>query len=499
MQQHTHKAAVGVELGTSTTTVSIFQADEAPRVRRIEGSATLESILDDIYDLRAPTAPVAFAVPVAWDAARRRDLASAAERAGLGDVAIRSRPEAAAAYYTEVLGRDLDPGGALLVYDLGSSSCEVAVVGREGDRFTVLASGTTGEVGGREFDQLVLAYLSGRHRDTDPEFWDRVDEPNDIEAAALRASMVDEVKSARERLSEAASALIALPETELELELTREELESCLGELVGQTVDLAATVMDEAGVAPDAVLMTGGASRTPLAASRLADRIGLERVLPADPQLVSAEGAALAAHPAASALAAPSRPVRGRQALLRIGVLASLLVTLVGATAIFGSNLGAGDRPEASFSDQTSSSDLNASASPSEGDPGSGGAGGEEPQGDPQTPGLGQDQEAGADAPPDQGEPGDDEPTEGESDREESAPVGTVPDVVTLSSQDAKETLADVGFSNVEFEGEERGLLDPWYDDCEVIAQDPPSGTRHTLDTEVTLTYSYSGSDTCEA
>src|SRR5690606_8057725 len=162
----------------------------------------------------------------------------------------------------------LEPGAALIVYGLGASGCEVGVVRRDEDGHTVLAAHGAGEVGGDEFDHLVLAYLSGRHGDDDREFWDRVDGPDE---AALRPALLEEIRRARERLSEHASADVALPEAGLELQLTQQELESCIAEPVEQTCDLAAAVMEAAGVGPEeasGLLMIGGASRTPLVVAR---------------------------------------------------------------------------------------------------------------------------------------------------------------------------------------------------------------------------------------
>ncbi|MCH7229736.1 Hsp70 family protein [Glycomyces sp. L485] len=497
MQQHTPKAAaVGVELGTSTATVLISSGDQEPEVRRMEGSPGVDAVLGQVRADRkeTPAAPVGLAVPSSWDPARRRELADAAAQAGLGEAVVVSRPKAAAVYFTEALGREVQTGTVLVVYSLGSSSCEVGIVKSEGDRLTVEMASSTDEVGGFEFDQLLLAYLSGRHRDTDPGFWERVDDPGDADDEALRSRLLDAIRRARELLSEAPGADIA-PVAGLELRLTRQELESCVGELVEQTVDLAAAALGEAGVETGRVagiVLTGGASRTPLVAARLRERIGLDPVLPDFPELVPAEGARLVA------LAAGGAGVHGAMRLWtgrRVAVLAAVLAPLmIAAVTVFGSDLGTGRSPEATTAESSAAPDEEPAPetdAPSDGHGGGGGEGAAPPV-ELRTPEPDDDPTGGTPPAP---EPVEDDPTADEEDREESVTAGTVPEVTGVSSQEARRTLADAGFTDVEFQGEQEPLFGPWYDECEVIDQDPAAGQQHAFDEKVTITYSYGDSD----
>jgi len=507
MQHRSPRAtAIGIDLGSANTDVSIRGRGERSSSRVLDGvtagtdttAGDFAAVFGRVRAFRdefppGPTA-TALAVPASWERERAREAADAAEAAGLGRPSFVPAPEAAAVY-VEARGHELEPGAALVVYALGADACEVAVVRRDEEGHTVLAGRSVGRAGGDEFDDLVLAYLSGRHRDADPEFWDRVTDPAEI---SLRPALLAEIRAARERLSDRASTEIALREAGLELQLTQQELESCIGEVVEQTCELTLAVLAASGVDPGeaaGLLLIGGASRTPLVVARLAERTGLGPVLPDRPEQVAAEGAALVAY----AASAPVEPVpsRLRRNAVRAGVLAAiLLAAVVGAGAIFGSEPGADEDEEPVAAETTSAPpSVPASEAPStpEGSLGSGGAEGPA-AGEQQSPTPEDEEEesAGTDPTPEEA------PTTTGPGREESASMGTVPEVTGMPAQEAKAYLTGAGFTDVDFEAEEDPLFGPWYDDCEVKAQDPEPGSWIELDAPITVTYSHADPDACD-
>ncbi|WP_112136741.1 Hsp70 family protein [Glycomyces dulcitolivorans] len=482
--QHTPVAtAIGVELGSSSVRLSVRRGDQESEIRELDGDQPLEAVLGRVRDARdqaGGAVPVGFAVPASWGAARRQELVYLAGETGLGEVEIMAAPEAAAVCYVKGLGRELGPGAGLVVCDLGARSFEVSIVVRGEDDFQHRGSVTTGEVGGREFDQLLFAYLSGRYRDTDPEFWDKVGAPTDIDEEALRASLLDEIRSARELISKRPRAGVHLPIGERDLHLTRDEVESCIGELLLQSADLVVQAIAEADTAVTGLILVGGASRTPLLATVLAERTGLDPVLPAFPEAAAADGARIVA--LANAPVAPAEGTSRGKTTRRLGVLAAVLLPLVAAGAVFGNQLGddqadggASETPEPTASAATSD------AASSVDEEGGSGVGGQEAPGSPQ-----------AVASESASETEDDDESQN---AEESASVGTVPDVAGMTANDAEAALNGAGFTDVSRTGEQEGLFGPWYDDCEVIGQDPAAGEERPLADPVTITYSYAGTD----
>lgn len=484
--QHTPVAtAIGVELGSSTVTLSIRRGDQESEIRCLESEATLAAALDRVRTARneaGGAAPIGFAVPASWGQARRQELAYLAGEAGLGEVEIMAAPEAAAICYMEGLGRDLEPGAGLVVCDLGSRTFDVSVLVRGEEHFEHRASASTAEVGGREFDQLLFAYLSGRYRDTDPEFWDKVDAPANAEEEALRSALLAEIRAARELISKRPRAGVPLPIGERDLHLTRDEVESCIGQLIDQAAGLVVGAIAEADTAVTGLILVGGASRTPLLATVLAGRTGLEPVVPAFPEAAIADGARIVALANAPAAETDGRP-RGKAAR-RVGVLAAILLPLVAAGAVFGNQLGDDDRPEASASTspEPSPTPMTSDAASSSEEAG-GSAGGQEAPGSPQA--VSTDEEANDST---ESEPTSDSP-------EESATAGTVPEVTGMTANAAEDALNGAGFTEVAREGDPEGLFGPYYEDCEVIEQSPAAGEEAAFDDTITITYSYSGTD----
>nr|BFF24851.1 hypothetical protein GCM10025732_28160 [Glycomyces mayteni] len=88
---------------------------------------------------------------------------------------------------------------------------------------------------------------------------------------------------------------------------------------------------------------------------------------------------------------------------------------------------------------------------------------------------------------------------ESESDPTTEAPEaptsGGVPEVTGLTANEAEAALNGAGFAEVARTGDQEGLFGPYYDDCEVIAQDPAAGEERAFADTITITYSYSGTD----
>lgn len=401
-------------------------------------------------------------------------------------------PEAAAARYLEAGGRELDTGAALVVYCLGAETFYVAVLREAGDRWLIAAE-RTADIGGREFDALLLAYESGRHRDADPEFWDRVDNPEGDEDRELRAALLEEIRRARRRLAEETETVIAIPGAALELSLSRTESDASIRELVEQTVDLVEEVLDDASVAAgdlSGLLLAGDAARAPLVAAELRRRFEAEPVFSAGPLPYREAGPGTEADESGASEAGPG----GRRVLVRSGVFATALLTLVAAGAAFGTRLGDHESPPSraetsdSASEDVDMSDAigdDASRSPS--DPDSGQGGGERSP----TP------ETEDEAADDPASPEADTPPESESEEPptEAAQSGPVPDVTGLSAVEAEDELTEAGFTDVEFELERRSIFDFSHDNCEVIEQDPNSGSSHSYGETITVTYSHVSDD----
>ena len=325
---------VGVDLGSSATTVSTRRCDDRPETRHYAHHDGPDAVLAEaIRAAGSGAASVALTVPAAWRSTRRLAHAEAAANAGFDVAVLVPEPEAAARYLAEAEGAPPVPGGPLIVCGLGAASCNIGVVRREGDRYRVEAAKSDDDLGGRAFDRLLVDHLASRHRVADPNFWRRAADPAET---ALRAALLAEVRRAREHLTAHPAAAIRLPDSDRELRLSREEAEQCLTPAVLQATALIEDAMLEAGLRADertGLLLVGGASRTPLVATVIRHHLGIEPVLPEGPELVLAEGAALAALARVEAPPAEEDPPPERMRTSP-GVLVTALVIGMAVVAI---------------------------------------------------------------------------------------------------------------------------------------------------------------------
>ncbi|GAB4000012.1 hypothetical protein GCM10029992_30600 [Glycomyces albus] len=310
----------------------------------------------------------------------------------------------------------------------------------------------------------------------------------------LRAELLEEVRRARERLSDDTEAVIAIPGAAMELSLGRSELEARIRELVEQTVELVEEVLGDASVSVgdlSGLLLVGGAARTPLVAAELGRRFGVEAVFSGGPLPYRDDGSE--GEPPADRSAEGPEPGRSR-ALVRSGVLAVALLVLVAAGVAFGARLGDHEPPRAQTEnggaapEEVERSEAGGEASRSPGDADSGGSGGQE---SPTT------EDPGEEPAGERGSPEAGSPSSGEQEESSSAPApeGAVPDLIGMSAAEAGEELAAAGFTEVQYAVQERSIFDFSHDDCEVVGQDPGPGSEEPLEQTVSVTYSHTRSD----
>jgi hypothetical protein len=493
---------VGVDLGSSATTVSTRRSDDRPETRHYDhhDDSPDGGLAEAIRAVRqGNAASVALTVPAAWKSTRRLAHAEAAANAGFDVDVLVSEPEAAARYLAEAEGAPPMPGGPLVVCGLGAASCNVGVVRREGDRYRVEAAKSDDDLGGRAFDRLLLEHLAVRHRPVDPEFWRRAADPAET---ALQVELLAEIRRARERLTDHPAVTVRLPGTEREVRLSREEAEQCLTPAVLQTMAMVEDAMLDAGICAGeraGLVLVGGASRTPLVATIIRHHLGIEPVLPDLPELVVAEGAALAA---LARVEAPADEEESPPERLRTspGVLVTALVVGIAVAAIVGAAL-MNRGPDDSIGAESVTDDIGLGSlpiAPEDSEP----AASEEPVAD-SSPSPDPETQASADEATDPAEPTPevsatatatpmDEATSRSADEPATAEV---PNVTGFSVADAQQMLAEAGFTNVSVQSQRR--TDPGYDHCEATSQSPGGGTRAAHGDPITVTYVYVGSDDC--
>ncbi|HTF10060.1 MAG TPA: Hsp70 family protein [Asanoa sp.] len=253
--------------------------------------------------------PATLTYPAAWGPQRRQALTDALSRAGWPTSTLVPEPVAAARYFAEVLRRPVPVGSALAVFDFGGGTLDIAVVRNDGpdqtgrSRFEVVASGGVAELGGLDLDAALVEHLGQVLAGTDPAAWERLRNPVNAAQWRDRRRFWDDVRGAKEMLSRAAVAPVAVPGVEQAVHLTREELERLATPLLRRGVMETASVIASAKLRPDqlaGLFLVGGSSRVPLVARLLHADLGLAPTALEQPELPVAEGA-LAELPAQAA------------------------------------------------------------------------------------------------------------------------------------------------------------------------------------------------------
>jgi len=229
----------------------------------------------------------------------------AGEDAGLKVLGIISEPTAAAFHHGLRMSAD-EPARTVLVYDLGGGTFDVSVVRVEGGRVQVLATEGSRELGGADWDELLLEhvverFLTENHGATDPR-----DTAHDAQ------ELLTQVEAAKQALTERQTAEVFVRGGAVAamVEIQGEAFDRLTEPLLLQTVDYMNQAVGEVeakGQRIDDVLLVGGSSKMPQVAQRVRTELGLEPQM-REPDLAVAKGAALAADRIADLDEAASRP-----------------------------------------------------------------------------------------------------------------------------------------------------------------------------------------------
>lgn len=266
-------------------------------------------------------------VPAYFDDAQRQATREAGRLAGLDVVRIINEPTAAALAYGLGLRHAASEGAkpqTIAVYDLGGGTFDVSIMritrakgsgdqGIEGsggttsipgshdpsipsvsDYFQVLSTAGDTHLGGDDFDQALIGLFTAeiRERFRDVSF-----------PPATRQALSQFAEAAKVRLSDQERVVvrIALDEARTyERAVSRDEFEALVEPLVERTLAACARALRDAkrqmdGDPVSAVVLVGGATRTPLVRRKVREFFGLEPYTALDPDQVVALGAAVQA------------------------------------------------------------------------------------------------------------------------------------------------------------------------------------------------------------
>jgi len=270
------------------------------RGQEVPVAAMIAAVLRTVYGQSLqrhnnhPPAEVVLTHPEAWSERELSVLREAASIAGLGgNVSLISEPRAAAFYYSRQHDAKIVKGSTIAVFDFGGGTLDVAVLTATDEwTFEVLRAGGDNALGGKNLDATISRWVDRQLADEDPDLAAWLRRPEGLDA---RRNLDDQIRRAKELLSQAPSATVRVTGNgaDMTFTLTRDEFEQLIEPQITRGVQLAASVLREAGVdrgGLQALYLTGGSSRIPYVHRRLAE-LGPIATLD-DPKTVVAKGAA---------------------------------------------------------------------------------------------------------------------------------------------------------------------------------------------------------------
>jgi len=235
-------------------------------------------------------------VPARFGDQQRRAVRDAASRAGIKAERIMNEPSAAALARAWTSIKDDEPH-LVLVYDFGGGTFDATVLKAKGGSCAVLSSEGDDALGGMDIDAAMYADVSARFKDEygiNPE-----SDPY------LSRMLVDLCEKAKIELSARDEATVAIPFlrgagglVHPSVKFDRERFEKIAMSFIDRTLLLVDRVLKSAGTKAeeiDALVLSGGSSRIPLARLSLARVFGRDADPRINPEEIVALGAAVEA------------------------------------------------------------------------------------------------------------------------------------------------------------------------------------------------------------
>ena len=236
-------------------------------------------------------------VPAYFNETQRQATLEAGEIAGLVVERIINEPTASALAYGYGLANDQHL--KVLVYDLGGGTFDVSIIELHSGVVDVLATAGDNLLGGDDFDERLAGMIA-----------DEFDEAHHVNLREHHQAWARLLRAAEEAKIELSAAPYAEVKLEyiaqdrkghplhIEREVSRDEFEELIADLLGRTMELVRKALVDANLAPDKidrVLLVGGSTRIPAVWDLIESQMGQEPHIEIDPDAAVALGAAVQA------------------------------------------------------------------------------------------------------------------------------------------------------------------------------------------------------------
>lgn len=234
-----------------------------------------------------PIKDVVITCPAYFGIAQRDATVKAGQIAGLNVREIINEPTAAAIMY----GLQEERDQVVLVYDLGGGTFDITVIEVKGSAITVITTGGDHNLGGRNWDEIVVLYLADQWMAETKSSDSPVDSEETLQDLWGRAEDAKKALSARQETK----VVITHAGQRISSVLTRQKFDELTAALLERTIEFTKQTIDQAksrGYTQfDQILLVGGSTRMAQVSERLTAEFNIPlRIF--DPDQAVAKGAA---------------------------------------------------------------------------------------------------------------------------------------------------------------------------------------------------------------
>lgn len=230
-------------------------------------------------------------VPGDYSDAERSATIEAARIAGIEEVELLNEPVAAALSYG--IGKGDKKDTTFIVYDLGGGTFDATVLKLENEKFTVLSSEGSKNLGGRDWDLELATIIQKKILDSTGLTFADIESDSDF-----RKAVMDEAELQKEQLSynDRVVSKVDLRGNPVVFSTSREELEEATTWLISTTIDMVGYALRNANLqmnSLDKIILIGGSTLMPQVLRSLEDAYPSTDIQFFDPEHSVAKGAAI--------------------------------------------------------------------------------------------------------------------------------------------------------------------------------------------------------------
>jgi len=259
------------------------------RAEEISSFVIRKVVQDAEQNVNEKITDVVITCPAYFGINEREATRKAGEIAGYNVRQIINEPTAAAIAYGSVAPSQEK---VVLVYDLGGGTFDITMIDIQSGAIEVICTGGDHNLGGKDWDDRIVAYLLQEFQNATKSDEDILDDPDTCQDLLLSAEKAKKVLTHRDKTP----VLITHGGERVKIVLERQKFEEITQDLIERTVALTHEMLEEAKKKGywnyDEIILVGGATRMPQVAARVKQEFSTEPKV-FDPDEAVAKGAAI--------------------------------------------------------------------------------------------------------------------------------------------------------------------------------------------------------------